>query len=75
MTFRFRGHAVGKDPTGYFYPRWDQAQAISVLAPTKDEANRKAWDMLGYHPRFGSQVTGASGWALIWDSVDEEVES
>lgn len=74
-TYRFTGRATGKDPTGYYFPRWDQAQPISVLAETKAEANRKALALLGTHPRFG--VSGfrdhrdVSGWALTWDSIDE----
>jgi hypothetical protein len=71
-TFRFKGRATGSDPTGYYYPRWDRAQPISVLAETKAEATQKAFVMLGTHPRHGSWRTPNSGWAIIWDSMDEE---
>jgi hypothetical protein len=75
-TFRFTGRAAGCDPHGYYYPRWDKAQSISVLAKTGREATRKALDMLGTHPRFGVSGFGdardAAGWAVVWDRVDEE---
>lgn len=70
--FRFKGRATGSDPTGYYYPRWDRATPISVVAATKSEATAKAWPMLGTHPRFGSWRTPNSGWSLIWDTIDEE---
>ena len=68
--FRFKGRATGSDPSGYYYPRWDHAQKVSVVATTKDEANNKAWAMLGRHPRHGS--FRSTGWAIIWDKIDEE---
>jgi len=46
------------------------AQKISVIANTKAEANTKAFNMLGEHPRFGEY-----GWAIIWDRIDEEPSS
>lgn len=72
--FRFKGRACGSDPEGYYYPRWDKATPVSVLADTKQEATNKAYAMLGTHPRFGSKHRKLSGWALIWDSVDEELQ-
>lgn len=67
--FRFKGRATGKDPYGYYYPRWDKAQDISVLANTRDEATQKACEMLGDHPRFGNAQYW--GWVFRWDTVDE----
>lgn len=74
--FRFRGRATGVDPTGYYYPRWDKAQPISVLATTKSVATQKALAMLGTHPRFGTSGFGDHrdnhGWGIKWDSIEEE---
>ena len=72
-VYRFKGRATGRDPEGYYYVRWDRAKPLSVLANTRQEANEKAWKLLGEHPRFGSwRVGDGSGWTLIWDSIDEE---
>ena len=71
--YRFHGRATGQDPSGYYYPRWDLAQKISVLAATKSEATEKALTMLGTHPRFGGYRS--PGWTIIWDRIDEEIAS
>ena len=72
--FRFKGRATGRDPEGYYYVRWDRAQPISVVARSKVEADKKAWALLGAHPRFGTWRGGdGSGWTLVWDSIDEEL--
>lgn len=77
-TFRFTGRATGSDPEGYYYPRWDRAQPVSVLAKTKAEALTKAKALLGTHPRFGRSGFGDRrdcwGWDLTWDSIDEVAE-
>lgn len=74
--FRFKGRATGSDPEGYYHPRWDQAQSLSVVASTRSEATRKALVMLGTHPRFGRSGFGdrrdTPGWAIRWASIDEE---
>lgn len=74
-TFRFNGRAVGQDPTGYYYARWDRAEPISVLAKSRQEATNKAFAMLGTHPRFGTSGFGdgrdTPGWGLRWDSAEE----
>lgn len=67
--FRFKGRATGNDPTGYYYPRWDRAKEISVVAHDRSEAFTKAFVMLGDHPRFGNRTH--YGWTIVWDSVDE----
>lgn len=69
--FTFTGRATGSDPEGYYYPRWDRAQAISVIASTKAEATTKARAMLGIHPRFGIAHRNISGWGIVWDTVSE----
>lgn len=73
--YKFTGRATGVDPEGYFYPRWDLVQSVSVIAENKAEATRKALEMLGTHPRFGSWRTPNSGWGIIWDSIEEVVSS
>jgi len=76
-TYRFKGRATGRDPEGYYYPRWDRAVPASVFAASKVEAARKALTLLGTHPRFGISGFGdrrdTPGWAIVWDSIDEEV--
>lgn len=66
--FRFKGRYVSYDPTGYFYTRWDRANPVSVLARSKDEAEKKLWAMLGAAPR-------GQAWTAIWDSIDEELQA
>lgn len=58
--FRFDMRATEKDPSGYYYPRWDKAraQSVSVVAETKQEAINKAAKMLG--------PTTRSGWYWIF---------
>ena len=75
VVFRFKGRATGSDPTGYYHPRWDLAQHVSVLEATQDEVDTKARAMLGTHHRFGSEYRGISGWGIILDSADEVVTS
>jgi hypothetical protein len=74
--YRFAGRATGSDPEGYYFRNWEKAQAVSVVARTKDEAWEKAIAMLGTHPRFGRKGFGdrrdTAGWAVIWDRIDEE---
>lgn len=67
-TYRFKGRSIDADPSGYYYPRWDKARKLSVLARTKDEATEKALIMLGTPPQHRA-------WSLIWDSVDEEMQT
>jgi hypothetical protein len=42
---------------------------VSVLAETKSEATKKALQMLGSHPRFGS--SRYYGWSVKWDEIEE----
>lgn len=64
--YRFTGRYIDKDPEGYYFPRWDKAVAISVVAPTKAEAFTKLWALLGPSPRHRV-------WTAIWDRIDEEI--
>lgn len=74
--YRFEGRATGSDPEGYYYPRWDRAQPVSVVATNKAEAYTKTIALLGTHPRFGISGFGdrrdTPGWAIKWDSIREE---
>jgi len=69
--YKFIGRATGVDPEGYYFPRWDRSQPVSVIASTKAEATNKALELLGTHPRFGSWRTPNSGWGIKWDSIEE----
>lgn len=73
--YRFKGRATGEDPQGYYFPNWSPSRItpVSVIAETKAEALTKALTMLGTHPRFGN--THYWGWAIKFDSIDEEPTS
>lgn len=45
--FEFQIKATEKDPTGYYLPRWDQAERLTVKAKTKAEAEEKVKAVLG----------------------------
>lgn len=45
--FEFEIKATEKDPTGYYFPRWDQAEKLTVKAETKAEAAEKVKAVLG----------------------------
>lgn len=62
--FRFSMRAAVKDPTGYYYTRWDRAQTMTVVAATQDEAVDKAAKMLG-EPERGRC------WTFRFDGSDE----
>lgn len=53
MSFEFDLRLTEADPSGYYYPRWDQAQKITVTANTLDEAMKKAYVVMGKTPRQG----------------------
>ena len=45
--FEFAIRATEKDPTGYYFPRWDLAENLTVKAETKAEAVNKVKAVLG----------------------------
>lgn len=49
--FEFTMRYIDKDPTGYYYERWDRATPTLIIAPTKAEAYTALWAMLGPSPR------------------------
>lgn len=63
-TFRFEMRAAERDVTGYCHTRWDQAQAITVLATTREEAMEKAERVLG-EPHRGYC------WVYAFDNISE----
>lgn len=54
--YEFDLRAVDCDREGYYFPRWDRAQKITVVATTKQAAINQAAAVLGDPPR------GKSGW-------------
>lgn len=56
MEFEFHLRAVQHDREGYYYPRWDKATPIVMVAATKQEAINLAAAALGDPPR------GRLGW-------------
>lgn len=69
-VYRFTGRATGEVPEGHFYITLGEVPAhkLSVLAETRNDATRKALDVLGPHPIFGDHP----GWKITWDQIDEE---
>jgi len=64
--FEFTIRVTEKDPSGYYFPRWDLAENIKVQAKTKGEAVKKVEGVLGETgPRRGWP------WAIAVDSINE----
>jgi len=63
-TFRFKMKAVPKDPSGYYIPRWAEAENLTVLASDRDEAMKKATLALG-------TSTSRWPWAFLFESIEE----
>ena len=62
--FRFTMRAVPADTSGYYHPRWDTAQKLTVLAGTRKEASEKVTAMLG-------EVRSGYQWIFAFDQIDE----
>lgn len=45
--FKFDIRATEKDPSGYYHPRWDLAERLTINAETREEAITKAKALLG----------------------------
>ena len=60
-TFRFHARVVEWHSFGY-YPRWDDARQVSVLAHTRAEAIDKINTMMGKNRH----------WSMIFDFIEEE---
>lgn len=52
MTYRFHMRVVDKDPTGYYYVRWDRATPVVVEAENRDAAFKKLWALMGEAPPY-----------------------
>lgn len=45
--YEFHARVVKSDPTGYYFPRWDNATPVTVVAETRDEAFQKVFSAMG----------------------------
>lgn len=65
--FEFQMRATARDPSGYYFPRWDLADKMTVTAATKSEAMKIAKEALG---------TARNGWGLVFkfDSINQVQE-
>lgn len=64
-SFEFNIRAVAVDPTGYYLPRWDKAQKLTVIASTKSQAYKIAINVLGKAPRGWD-------WILKFDQIRQQ---
>lgn len=64
--FEFDLRITARDLSGYYHPRWDRAERVTVRASTKGEAFTKAFAMLGDCPRGHGWC-----WTGITDSIRE----
>lgn len=62
--FQFSMRATPADTSGYYHPRWDQAEKMTILAGTRKEAAEKARVMLG-------EVRSGYKWIFAFDQIDE----
>lgn len=52
--YEFKMKYAEMDKSGYYYVRWDRGGVAEVVAPTREEAYKKLWALLGECPRgFG----------------------
>ena len=65
--FTFNIRAVEKDPSGYYFPRWDLAEKLTIKAETKDEAFGKVKAVLG---ETGNRHDWP--WAITVDDIQEK---
>jgi len=65
-VFEFSIRATEKDPTGYYFARWDLAEKVKVKAETKKEAVDKVKAVLG---ELGSREGWP--WAIVVDDIRE----
>jgi hypothetical protein len=65
-VFEFAIRATEKDPTGYYFPRWDEAEKLTIKAETKAGAITKVKKVLG---ETGSRRGWP--WAITVDSIKE----
>lgn len=62
--FEYDLRLTAQDPSGYYYPRWDLAEKITVRAATKQEAVNKAAKALGKARRGWP-------WTAVCDNIRE----
>lgn len=63
--FEFSIRAAEKDPSGYYYTRWDLAQSVKVKAETKTDAFDKVRAVLGETKEYGWK------WAMTVDDIQD----
>lgn len=63
-VFEFDLRLTARDPSGYYYPRWDLAEKITVRAATKQEAVNKAAKALG-------KASRGWPWTAVCDNIRE----
>lgn len=64
--YEFEMRAKEKDPSGYYFVRWDQAETLTVRAETRAKAIEKAKVVLGdVGYRYGWP------WVFVVDSIKE----
>lgn len=64
MASQFNFRRIEVDRSGYYYPRWDRAVPVSVVAETEAEARALVVKISGECPRGRGW-----GWSLKLDSV------
>lgn len=64
-AFRFYMRCLDVDGTGYYYPNWNRAVPIAVVAATQADALEKAQAMSGQPPRRGFV------WRFVVDRIEE----
>jgi hypothetical protein len=64
MSAVFKFRRIEVDLTGYYYPRWDRAVGLTVIADTEPEARTLAATISGPCDRRGW------GWRFKLDSVE-----
>ena len=65
--YRFHLRRIEGDSEGYYYPRWDRAQSVTVIAATENEALRKARAM-------SPELRRPWRWLFQVDRIEEVVD-
>jgi hypothetical protein len=74
MSFQFSMRATHHDPSGYLYDNWGNAQKVTVVADTKQEAMTKAKVVLGKPPQGRVWIYHFDNIKEVQGALDEEAE-